>query len=62
MPIEFGINFKGEKNQQIERVQLNEKSNVFKIKVKKEPENIILDPNSWVLMKTEFKENISSLP
>ena len=62
MPIEFGINFKGEKNEQIERVQLNEKSNVFKIKVKKEPENIILDPNSWVLMKTEFKENISSLP
>ena len=62
MPIEFGINFKGEKSQQIERVQLNEKSNVFKIKVKKEPENIILDPNSWVLMKTEFKENISSLP
>jgi aminopeptidase N len=62
MPIEFGINFKGEKNEQIERVQLNEKSNVFKIKVKKEPENIILDPNSWVLMKTEFKKNNSSLP
>ena len=56
MPIEIGINFKGEQHQQIERVQINEKSNVFKIKVEAEPENITLDPNLWVLMKADIKK------
>ena len=56
MPIELGINFKGEQYQQIEQVQVNEKSNVFKIKVETEPENIILDPNLWVLMKADIKK------
>ena len=56
MPIELGINFKGEQHRQIEQVQVNEKSNVFKIKVETEPENIILDPNLWVLMKADIKK------
>ena len=56
MPIELGINFKGEQHQQIELVQVKEKSTVFKIKTETEPENIILDPNSWVLMRAGFKK------
>ena len=56
MPIEIGINFKGEQHQKIERVQIKEKSNVFKIKVEAEPENITLDPNLWVLMKADIKK------
>ena len=60
MPIELGINFKGDQHQQIELLQVKEKSTVFKIKVEDEPENIILDPNSWVLMRTDFKKIISS--
>jgi len=38
MPIELGINFKGEQHQQIELVQVKEKSTVFKIKTETEPE------------------------
>ena len=56
MPIEIGINFKEEQHQLIERVQIKEKSNVFKIKVEAEPENITLDPNLWVLMKADIKK------
>ena len=62
MPIELGINFKGEQHQQIELVQVKEKSTVFKIKIETEPENIILDPNSWVLMRADFKKTTTSSP
>ena len=62
MPIELGINFKGEQHQQIELVQVKEKSTVFKIKIETEPENIILDPNSWVLMRADFKKTAPSSP
>jgi len=60
MPIELGINFKGQQYQKIQQVQVNNKSNIFKIKVDAEPENIILDPNLWVLMKADFKKIIPS--
>ncbi len=55
MPLEIGINFADGKPQQIELLQLKEKSAIFKIKVDSEPDNIILDPNLWVLMKANFK-------
>ena len=56
MPIEIGVDF-GNRPQHIELVQINGKSNSFKIKVDKEPKNIILDPNYWVLMNFDFKKD-----
>ena len=57
MPLEIGIYFVGQNNPQVEIVQVNERSNVFIINVVAEPENIILDPNTWVLMEADFKKN-----
>ncbi|MCH8954150.1 M1 family metallopeptidase [candidate division KSB1 bacterium] len=56
MPLEVGI-YSGDKNvPQIEVLQVNEKSNVFIIKVDSEPENVLLDPNTWVLMDADFRK------
>ncbi len=56
MPLEIGIYYSGQTKPQIERIQVNGKSNVFTIKVSKEPEKIILDPNLWILMDADFKK------
>lgn len=50
IPLEIALYFEGRDQPQIEVIQVNEKSNVFSIEVDAEPENIILDPNTWVLM------------
>ena len=57
MPLEIGIYFAGQDRPQIELVQVNERSNVFTINVDAEPGNIILDPNTWLLMEVDFKKN-----
>lgn len=54
MPIEIGIHYEGQNRQQIEIIQVNKKSNVFTINVESEPKNIVLDPNTWVLMDADF--------
>lgn len=54
MPIEIGIYYKGQDQPQIEIIQVNEKSNIFTINVDSEPKNIVLDPNTWVLMDADF--------
>ncbi len=56
MPLEIGIYYSQGKREHIELVQVKEKSHIFKIKVESEPEHIILDPNSWVLMKADFNK------
>ncbi len=56
MPLEVGI-YSGDKNvPQIEVLQVNEKSSVFIIKVDSEPENVLLDPDTWVLMEADFRK------
>jgi aminopeptidase N len=56
MPMEIGIQFDGTNQTQIEVVQLNEMSNKVGIKVGAEPKNVMLDPNTWMLMDVEFKK------
>ena len=56
MPLEVGLYLAGQNGPQIEVLQVNEKSNIFTIKVASEPENIILDPNTWVLMESDFSK------
>jgi aminopeptidase N len=56
MPLEVALQFKGGKTQ-IELLTVNEKNNEFTLKVDSEPEDVILDPNNWVLMEANFKRN-----
>ena len=53
MPIEIGIYF--DNSRTIEKIYLKEKTSTFKIKVDKKPNKIVLDPNHWVLMNSNFK-------
>ena len=57
MPLEVGIYFEGEEKPQIEIIRINEKSNIFTINVDMKPKNVVLDPNTWVLMDAEFRRN-----
>ena len=54
MPIEVGIVYENDLKQ-IELIEIKSKSNFFAIDVDREPKNIILDPNYWVLMNKNFK-------
>lgn len=56
MPLEIGIYYWGKKEPQIELLQVNNATNKFTIDVGSEPETIILDPNTWVLMEADFKQ------
>ncbi|MBK8811170.1 MAG: M1 family metallopeptidase [Acidobacteria bacterium] len=56
IPVEIAVFYPGQNKPQIETVQANAKSNVFSINVKAEPENVILDPNMWILMDADFKK------
>jgi len=57
MPIEIAIYYQGQDRPQIEIVQADKKSNVFTLKVGSEPKNIVIDPNTWVLMDADFRKN-----
>jgi hypothetical protein len=56
MPVEIGVYYPGKNEPQIERVEVDAKSNVFTIKVTSEPEKITLDPNSWILVDADFSK------
>jgi aminopeptidase N len=56
MPLEISIDF-ANKSQQMELINIKEKSNIFKIKVEETPKNVILDPNYWVLKNADFKKD-----
>lgn len=53
MPIQLAIKFKDET--QTETINLDSRSNEFMIKVKSEPESVILDPDKWVLMDSKLE-------
>ncbi len=57
MPMEIGIYHANQSKPQIEIVQVNAKSNTFTIKLSKEPEKVMLDPNIWILMDSDFKKS-----
>ena len=52
MPIEIGVYY-GE-SKIIEKINLKEKKSTFNIKMDKKPNKIVLDPNHWVLMNSNF--------
>lgn len=50
MPIEVALYFEDQDQPQSEVLQINKKSNRITIKVREVPQEIKLDPNTWVLM------------
>ena len=57
MPLEIGFYFKEGTPKLMEQVRIDKRSNVYTIKVEEEPEEVLLDPNLWVLMTADFKGN-----
>ena len=55
MPVQLGIYFPDENDARIELLQVDELTNRFTISVDREPESVILDPNTWVLMDADFE-------
>jgi aminopeptidase N len=51
MPVQVGLYFSSDKQPMMKTIQLTEKTNVFTITVDAEPEKLILDPDSWILME-----------
>lgn len=54
MPVQIGIYLDGEPLPQIELLQVNDQQNTFTIALDREPADVVLDPNTWVLMEAEF--------
>ncbi|MDZ4714874.1 MAG: M1 family aminopeptidase [Cytophagales bacterium] len=54
MPIQVAILAPGETEPIIKTIQLTEKANVFTFTAETEPKQVLLDPNSWVLMEAMF--------
>lgn len=56
MPVQIGIYYDGELRPRIETLQVNERQNSFTIQLERAPANVMLDPNTWVLMEAEFEK------
>lgn len=54
MPVQIGIYLDDEPRPQIELLQVNDRQNTFTIALDREPADVVLDPNTWVLMEAEF--------
>ncbi len=56
-PIDVGIYTAGMVDSYVKTLDVNKKENIFKIHFETKPEKIVLDPGTWLLMKSEFGKN-----
>ena len=54
MPVQLGIYSADGGVPRIELLQVNDMANRFTISVDREPESVVLDPDTWVLMDAHF--------
>ena len=54
MPVQLGIYSADESEPRIEMLQVNDMTNRFTISVDREPESVVLDPDTWILMDADF--------
>lgn len=56
MPIEIAVYYPGQTKPQFQKVNADARSNIYSINVSGEPERVIIDPNTWILMDLDFKK------
>jgi aminopeptidase N len=54
MPVQLAIHLPGNKPPLMKTVEVVEKTNTFTLSVDSDPEKIVLDPNTWLLMDAAF--------
>ena len=54
MPVQIAISFTNNKERILKTVQLNGKTNTFTIAMDSEPADVLVDPDSWVLMEVKM--------
>ncbi len=57
MPIEIKIFVKGKTSTELKTLYIEKRKNIFKLFLTKKPDKVILDPDTWLLMKNEFDIN-----
>ena len=55
-PLEIGIYSGKNTEPMIKKFDVEKKENIFKLAAETKPYKIVLDPNTWLLMKSEFEE------
>ena len=54
LPLEIGVFFPDGAVKQVEKIELDRKEQQFEIKTDKEPSQVVLDPNTWMLFEDHF--------
>jgi aminopeptidase N len=54
LPLDIGIWMPGATQMRIEKIEMTEKQQRFEVALEKEPDSVVLDPNTWVLMNGHF--------
>jgi aminopeptidase N len=54
MPIQLAVYGSREKKPDLKTIQLDKKANAFILQSDEAPQNVVLDPNTWVLMEATF--------
>ncbi len=55
MPVQLAIYSADENDPRVELLQVNDMTNRFTISVDREPDSVVLDPDTWVLMDADFE-------
>ena len=55
LPMDIGIMDREGSISQLETVQVVTQDHTFVFNVDREPADVVLDPNTWLLMQSEFK-------
>ena len=56
MPIEVGIYTDDAALPRLEALEVDEQQNTFTFPLDNAPTDVVLDPNTWVLMEADFSE------
>ena len=52
--MELGVSLDSASQIKIEKIEMTQKKQRFEIAVDKAPADVVLDPNTWVLMQAHF--------
>jgi aminopeptidase N len=56
LPLDVGLSFDGGAGPRIEKVEMTGRQQRFEIAADKEPSTVVLDPDTWTLMKARFNK------